>query len=199
MSFMLRLSDVWDENDIATGMRMGGFEILTLSPEVPRRVQRMHFTPEMAIQEGWITQEQLEEYNVFCTIREPGDRYISMYTHANRRIADKEKFRLNAANDFDYGLLEKRQKLYVYSNGVKVCDMLDFGNFEQETKRMLKTINGDFFPIIPKMNDRANNIPPNQDRSSFIDDATQAIIDVKFAEDIQLYNDMKAGTVPLTL
>lgn len=209
MMFMLRMSDVWDENDILTAVGMGRFPPVN-TRDYARELREgggpiiqqergvfMHSTPEQAIEAGHITQEQLEEYHVFICCREPLARYMSAFRHRNRKIPDPVLFRDDIDNEVDYGLLTKPTVDYAYSNGVLVADCLDFADYAVEVKRLLAAVGVTFFPIIPRMNRQEqvllNDIDPSTD---YWTPSYEAVIEARFAEDFAFYDAFKAGNIP---
>lgn len=213
MSFMLRMLPVWNEEDIMTPVHNGGWpgynvpkmpdgmtvnEERRLIPEQDRVINHMHLTPEMAIEAGYITQEQLEEYNVFIACREPCARYVSMFKHKYRRLPVVEQFVEGVDNGEDFHLLERRTTAYAYSNGVLVADVLDFSNYANEVRRMLATLSDLQFPIIPHINRR--RVPAINGglltEDDYYTEALREKVREKFSGDVDLYNGMKAGTLP---
>jgi len=161
-----------------------------------RRNNLMHATPEDAIEFGYITQEQLEEYEVFICCREPLDRYMSAFRHINRRIPDPGIFKVEIEKEINYGLLTKPTTDYAYSNGVMIAELLDHGEFVEETRRMLAAFGSHVFPIIPQLNMRRtvllNGVNPLTD---YWTPELQDRVKQRFAGDVTLHENMKAGTL----
>lgn len=209
-SFVLRMADVATEDDIVTGLPIGGFPGYNVPDyEQMRRegkeglnelVKKMggmpqHFTPQHAINAGLITQEQLEEYQVFICCRNPLDRYLSAFKHQDRKMPVASNFRDDIENNVDYKLLTRPTVNYAYCGGVMIADLLDFDDYEAETRRMLAAFGGDIFPIIPRMNN-GNSGPLFNDTPNAEDYWTPALkekIRTRFAADVELYESMKAG------
>lgn len=209
-AFLLRLADVATEDDVVTSIAIGDFKSSNVGAVEERQrqhssesrdvIQRMammpqHFTPQHAVDAKLITQEQMEEYQVFICCRNPLDRYLSAFKHKARRLPLVEDFRLEIEMDIDYGLLTRPTHDYVYCGGVMVADLLDFDKYKEETKRLLSAFGADIFPVIPRMNRASRSVVLNDtptDAHYWTPTHKQKILD-KFALDVELYEDMKAG------
>lgn len=209
MEFLLRQSDVFDQNDVMTGVMVGDFPPFN-TPDYDAIVQtegnirinqskqslHMHLTPEEAISEGYITQAQLEQYSVFACVRNPVDRYVSAFRHSNRKFPDPSMFIVAVNANATFGILTRPTVEYVYSNGVRVCDVLDFDNFQTELRRMLATVGADIFPLIPSLNVRRGPfMNANPTNESYWTPDLKTTMRENNTEDVALYNSMKAGTL----
>jgi len=216
MEFMLRMTDAFDKDDIVTGMQVGGFKQIN-TPDFGALIDKgllgrggvvdghfvpadhMHLDPSQAIEAEYITQAQLEEYTVFTCVRHPLKRYLSAFRHANRKIPDPGMFQTSIHKGAKFGLLTKPTHDYLYCNGVQVADPLDFEHYLPEIQRMLACVSDFTFPVIPKMNARhgplMNDAPT--DEHYWTPELKEKVCEV-FAEDVLLYDSMKAGDLCLT-
>ena len=217
MEFMLRMTGRFDDDDIVTGMQVGGFR-QTNTPDFGDMIRRgklgvngmvnghfvpadhMHLDPSQAIEEGYITQEQLEEYAVFTCVRHPLKRYISAFKHSQRRMPAPHLFVMSIEEKgSDLGLLTKPTHDYIYCNGVQVSDPLDFEVYQPELRRLLSHVSDFSFPVIPKMNGRRgpfmNDVPTD---AHYWTPELKATVCEVFAKDVEIYDAMKAGELCLT-
>lgn len=196
--FMLRMTGAFtDPTDILTGIMVGGFTNKNISSDSPPDIKlepgrHLHLTPEAAVEHGYITQAQLEEYDCFATLREPLSRHLSIFFHAVR-IADPMLFRAGLENHTDYGLLERRSTKYFFSNGVPVCRPLDFDNIVPETRRLLALVGADTFPVIPNMNPARAQLPDGVTRDDYWDEGLIELARRKYAEDLVLYDRLMSS------
>ena len=142
-----------------------------------------------AVNEGYITLEQLREYNVVATIREPFDRYVSMFRHANP-IAVPQILQTLIKRNYDFGIAQRPQIDYFTYEGEVVASPMHFDNFDVELRRILVSIGGYDFPLIPRMNyirsrDRIISV------FDYFDDESRALLRERLAEDFALYEQFK--------
>ena len=186
---ILRMSGLFDDDDI-------------LSP-IPRydldgtKEAHPHVDPDEAFEKGWLTMEQAREYSMFSTLRDPFARAVSGFSHAfaNMPILNQKEFAKATLEGRAFGLLEKPQVDYFYCQGEKVCEPVDFRNFQQSVKDFVKMI-GRLpgaatpieFPVIPNFNLTIGK-QKEHNRANFVDanPEVKAKLSIKHAADIALY------------
>ena len=139
---MLRLSGIFDENDIMTLQPFPATRTVRIDlPEYnlnghdSRKVD--HFTPSDAIEAGFITLEQLKEYDCYAFLRDPGKRFLSvraaMQMNRNGRFATSQK---------PCGWLAPPQHDFFYVGDERVVTPLDFDKYEDEIRMLIEKLGG---------------------------------------------------------
>ena len=136
---MLRMSGVFDENDLLIKQRFAGTRTADICvPAYNLEGVPDHLTPTGAIEDGYITLEQLREYNCFAFLREPEERY-----HASR-IA----MVMNRHGEISNGRpIEKPhypQHKYFLVGDEQVVTPLNFESYEDGLKTMLIVLDSPF-------------------------------------------------------
>jgi hypothetical protein len=136
---MLRMAGIFDENDILIKQRFAGTRTADLClPAYNADGVPDHVTPEGAIERGFITLEQLKEYNCFTFLRDPENRYY----------ASRVAMMMNRWGEISNGLpLEKPhrpQYEYFLVDGEQVVTPLDFGDYNTGIKHMYDVLNAKF-------------------------------------------------------
>ena len=185
VGLVLRLSGIFDENDIMIAQpfpatRTAKIELPEYNLNEHKTHLVNHFRPEDAIEAGFITLEQLREYDCYAFLREPEDRYLasrsSMQMSRNGNIAMPGRRVAGVA---------PAQFTFFFVGDEQVVTALDFDNYEQEIRMMLEKLGANEqmdVPLIQKIF-RAHMVH-----------------EIKYdprqhTEDIALYREMKDGGI----
>lgn len=151
VGLFLRLSGIFDENDI---MIMQPFPATrSVSIELPAynlgdhsTYKVNHMTPSDAIEAGFITLEQLREYDCYAFLRKPKDRYLasraSMMMGRNGNIA--------MPGNRVAGVPPPQYEFF-YVGDEQVVTPLDFDKYEDELRMLLKKLGGYEHMDIPRI------------------------------------------------
>jgi len=140
----LRMAGVFDDKDIMSmqpflGTRTARFEMPHRNLNGRNTWKVDHMTPQEAIDEGYITLDQLREYDCYAFLRNPEDRYLAA------RVA----MQINR-----YGAISKGdnpkpmsgtcppQHVFFYVGDEQVVTPLDFDNYEQGLRTMIDKLGG---------------------------------------------------------
>ena len=186
VGLMLRLSGVFDENDI---MAMQPFPATrTAAIELPaynigdynNMGKVTHMTPQDAIDEGFITLEQLREYNCYAFLREPKERFLAsraaMRQDRNGNVAMPGRRVAGVAGP---------QYKFFYVGEEQVVTPLDFGNYEQEMRKLLDSI-GAYYHM---------DMPAVKRTFSVHMESMYTYNPQQHTRDIQLYKEMIRGSL----
>lgn len=139
---MLRLSGIFDENDIMTLQPFPATRTVRIDlPEYnlnghdSRKVD--HFTPLDAIEAGFITLEQLREYDCYAFLRDPEKRFLSV--RAAMQMNRDGRF---ATPQNPCGWLAPPQYNFFYVNDERVVTPLNFDNYEDEIRMLIDKLGG---------------------------------------------------------
>jgi len=201
----LRMCGVFDDTLIASGTHITELPPMNMPPFVARKIAEaansnvkakhqawiigQHWTPKQAVSLGFMTMDQLREYNVYAYLREPADRAISAYCFKNGRDASPSGMRRQVKVHNFWGIAGVVQSTYFTVDGEQVVEPLNFGDFDNELRRMIDGLGGHEFTEIPKVNrtEKTGRRPP---RSAYIDAHSQKVLEARYAEDYELYNSM---------
>ncbi len=137
VGLVLRLSGVFDENDIMIAQpfpatRTAVIELPAYNLGEHKSFRVNHLTPTKAIEAGFITLEQLREYDCYAFLREPKERFLasraSMIHDRNGNIAMPGR---------RVGGVAPPQHQFFFIDDEQVVEPLNFGDFEAEIKRLL--------------------------------------------------------------
>ena len=136
---MLRMAGVFNENDLLIKQRFAGTRTADICiPAYNLEDVPDHLTPRGAIEEGYITLEQLREYNCFAFLREPEDRYyasrIAMVMNRHGIISNGLPLEKPHLAQFEYFLVGDEQ----------VVTPLDFGDYNAGIRHMYDTLDAKF-------------------------------------------------------
>lgn len=135
---ILRMSGAFDRNDIlgpvpfaATRSVKIAFPAYNFEEDPALWAAHLHTTPEMAIAKGYITFEQLREYNCFAFFRDVEDRHYAVQLAKRKR-------------DSTGGLTlpMHMQHSYFEVRGERVVTPLDFRDFRGALKTLLTAAGG---------------------------------------------------------
>lgn len=142
VGIVLRLSNIFDENDILIAQPFPATR--TARIEMPeynlggygtRLVN--HFTPQKAIDAGFITLEQLREYDCYAFLRNPKDRFMAI--RASMQVNRDGKFAKPGKRVAGIGT---PQHEFFLVDGEQVVTPLDFENFEAGVRMMVEKLGG---------------------------------------------------------
>lgn len=137
---MLRLSGIFDENDIMSyqpfpATRTVDIELPPYNLNGQRNASVDHFTPQKAIDAGFITLEQLREYDCYAFLRRPVDRFMairaSMQVNRNGMFAKPGKRIAGACTP---------QHEFFFVDDEQVVTTLDFDNYGDELKMLVEKL-----------------------------------------------------------
>lgn len=143
VGLMLRLSGIFDENDIMMAQpfpatrtvdinlpayNLGEYSSLTVN----------HFTPSDAIEAGYITLEQLREYDCYAFLRDPEERFIATRAAMQMNRNGKAFTPLRPYR----GKPAPPQYEFFYVGDEQVATPLDFNNYENEIRMLLDKLGG---------------------------------------------------------
>jgi predicted O-methyltransferase YrrM len=155
---MLRLSGIFDENDImpeqpfpATRTVRIDLPAYNLKGHNSRKVD--HFTPADAIEAGFITLEQLREYDCYAFLRDPEQRFLAvraaMQQNRDGRIATMQN---------PCGHIPPPQYDFFHVNGEQVVTPLDFDDYENEIRMLIEKLGGYKHMDVAQITQSHNNI-----------------------------------------
>lgn len=199
METMLRMTGLFDDNDIASplfrfkipGLGLGNEMVYYAERDQDVYKAKPHSTPQECIDNGYITIEQLREYDCYAALRDPYDRAVSVFAQTHARVPETspEMFAKKIRAGKDYRLLEKPQADYFFVSGEEVLTPVDFRSFVSSLNTLLASVPGNTmsFPYIPNFNPTTKQ--PNTDRARYVDADSEikGILATKFADDISLY------------
>lgn len=180
---ILRLSGVFDSRDIMIAQPMPSTRTVEMAfPEYNLgeghdSYEVCHYTPQKAIDAGYITLEQLREYNCFAYLREPEERYkatrLAMLINYRGVVMKQGKRRIQHP--------APPQHEFFFVGDEQVVTPLNFAKFDSELKRMLFHIDGIFrhfdYPEILRYNEFNN---PNSPAYRYKYDPQQHKRDIEF-------------------
>lgn len=184
VGLILRLSGIFDENDIliaqpfpATRTAIIELPAYNLGKHQSHIVN--HMTPERAIEAGFITLEQLREYDCYAFLRDPEERWLA--TRASMQMGRNGNIAMPGRR---VAGVPPPQFEFFFVGDEQVVTPLDFGNYEQEIRKMLDHLGANTQMDVPQLR---KTLPAHQVR------------DIKFdprhhMEDIVLYRTMIQDT-----
>ena len=140
---MLRLSGIFDENDIMSyqpfpATRTVDIELPPYNLDGQRNASVDHFTPQKAIDAGHITLEQLREYDCYAFLRDPEERFraVRAAMQMNRNAQAFTPHR-------PYGAKEAPpQHTFFFVGDEQVVTPLNFNEYEKEIRMMIEKLGG---------------------------------------------------------
>ncbi len=211
---LLRMTGLFDENDLCSGIPRYGIRSFTV-PEFVRpvllRKERgmskkedwpigsMHTTPTEAVDQGLITEAQLNAYTCYATMRDPLDRAISAFAHHVRipaLIHQQGVLRKYLETEGSINnILTVPQVDYFMYNGNQVCTPLDFSDFQASVRTMIDTLlqhpnagPGINFPVMPNFNKTwGKDKTANKETMINSDPEIRTELLGRFPDDIALY------------
>ena len=143
VGLMLRLSGIFDENDIMMAQPFPATRTVDINlPEYNlgeySSLAVAHMTPTEAIEAGFITLEQLREYDCYAFLRDPEERFIASRAamQMNRNAKAFTPLRPYGGNP------HPPQHTFFYVGDEQVVTPLDFNNYEDEIRMLLDKLGG---------------------------------------------------------
>lgn len=168
---MLRLSNAFDlSQDTLTGTR--DFELPTVNrinqryPDPEGLFEWPHARPIDLINLGVMTLEELREYDCYAFLRPTRTRFISGYLHHMRSGHWKKwrgeygfkprqfmaRWREDHCAFSAWEIIGRKQTEWFFVDGEQLVTPLDFNDFQNELKKVIKKVGGHEFAEIPKIN-----------------------------------------------
>ena len=190
----LRMCGAFDDSVIAVGSHiaelppknMPDFVYERISQSKDKRLKQRHndwirgshWTPTQAVSMGLLTIEQLREYDVYAFLREPKDRAISAYCWSNGHDPSPAAMRRDVHAGNFWGIAGVRQVEYFKVAGEQVVEPLDFGDYDNELRRMIAGLGGYEFTEIPVINKS-----PGRKDADYLAQATHRAIETRSRHD----------------
>ena len=154
VGLFLRLSGIFDEHDILIrqpfpATRSVSIDLPSYNLEGRTTWEVNHMTPQKAINAGYITLDQLREYNCYAFLREPRERYIA--SRASMMLGRSQTIAL-PGNRIGGGAPRKHEFFFVGDE--QVVESLDFDNYEVECKRLIVELGGTKHMDVPQITRR---------------------------------------------
>ena len=142
VGIVLRFCGVFDENDILIAQpfpatRTARIEVPSYNLGEYRSGNVNHMTPQMAMDAGFITLEQLREYDCYAFLRNPRDRFMAI--RASMQITRDGMF---AKPGTRVAGLAHPQHEFFFVSDEQVVTPLDFESYEEEVKMLVKQLGG---------------------------------------------------------
>lgn len=142
VGIVLRMSGIFDENDILIAQpfpatRTARIEIPAYNLGSYNSSEVNHMTPKEAMDAGFITLEQLREYDCYAFLRKPRDRFMAI--RASMQVSRDGMFARPGKRVAGLGT---PQNEFFYVNDEKVVTPLDFDNYEEELKNLVTKLGG---------------------------------------------------------
>lgn len=183
-SFMLRMCGAFNEQDVMAPVNVGkfaghnvGWDLRDFREKGDLYLRAMHMTPAECVEAGYITKDQLREYNCYAFVRNPYDRITSGLFHVCGAHAGKEQIvgivnKIIDGAEFERAksvdLVTLPQHHYFFIDGEQVVEPLDFRKYEAETRKMIEVVGGIDFPVFPRMNARPSDPQRDEDRLHYV-------------------------------
>lgn len=140
---MLRLSGIFDENDIMMAQpfpatRSVDIELPAYNIGDYSSLAVAHMTPTDAIEAGFITLEQLREYDCYAFLRDPEERFMASRAAMQMNRNGKAFTPLRPYG----GKPHPPQYTFFFVGDEQVVTPLDFDNFENEIRMILDKLGG---------------------------------------------------------
>lgn len=112
-------------------------DIDIITPEIEgSTIQKLHTTPQIAYDNGYITDDMIENYKMYAVIRNPNDRLMSAMAHVIRpaRISTIRISRRLIARGVNTlpNIFKLPQKTWFYINDVQVVTPILYDNLDEE-------------------------------------------------------------------
>lgn len=140
---MLRLSGIFNETDIMSyqpfpATRTVDIELPPYNLNGQRNTSVDHFTPQKAIDAGFITLEQLREYDCYAFLRDPEERFMAVRAamQMNRNGQAFTPHRPHGPGP------APPQYEFFYVGDEQVVTPLNFNKFEQELRMIIENLGG---------------------------------------------------------
>ena len=142
VGLVLRLSNIFDENDIMIAQpfpatRTAQIELPAYNLGEHDTTVVNHMTPQATIDAGFITLEQLREYNCYAILRDPEQRFFAVRAsmqidrYGNVAMPGRRKCGIAPA-----------QHEFFFVGDEQVVTTLDFDNFHDELEMLVESLGG---------------------------------------------------------
>lgn len=158
----------------------------------------LHATPQFAIDNGWLTKQNLIDYKSYAFIRDPYKRTLSALIYANGRHFDPSQ--IDVVIDFHenvvdlrtrMGLLMSEQMPYFHVDGDLVITPLKMGpQYVPNVRQMITDVGGVQIPNIPKLNDMGTRVRNAYDPTEWYTPRFNTFVESMFANDIAFFNSL---------
>ena len=182
---MLRLSGIFDENDILArqpflGTRSVLIQLPNYNIQSGEKHKVGHFTPEDAVKYGYMTLEQVREYDCYAFLRNPEKRFM-----ASRSSMMHDRYGNPAMPGKSVEGPAPPQYKFFYIGDELVTTPLDFDDYDNELRRLIESLGGYHHNDYPRI------------VTTFRLFNTDGIVfdPTKHTKDIALYKKMKNGTL----
>jgi len=148
----LRMAGVFDENDILTmqpflSTRTANIELPAYNLNGHKTYLVDHMCPQQAIDAGFITLEQLREYDCYAYLRKPEERYLAarVCIQINRHgVVAKPRTPNNSRKRFNGNMSGEcpPQHTFFYVGDEQVVTPLDFDDYEGGLRLMIDKLGG---------------------------------------------------------
>lgn len=149
------------------------------------------FTPKEMINAGFLTENQLDEFNFYCFIRDPIQRYISYYFHTkfleNSEPSIEDMIRDIEETDPEYGcrrFINKRYKHYC----PEYVNVLLYENYNEEMTELISSFGGNVSLPLPR---EKGDYRPDWSRKpvhTWLPKDALNKLEIFLQEDIEFYN-----------
>lgn len=145
---LLRLCGAFDHRDICGPVPFAATRTAKIAfpaynfemGDIPHS-QMLHATPEIAIAKGWLTFEQLREYNCFAFFRDVEERHYAV---------QMAKWKRDSTGGLTLPM--HMQSDYFVVRGERLVEPLDFRNYREGLRTLLKAAGGyQFEGCLPQM------------------------------------------------
>jgi hypothetical protein len=143
---------VYPEWDLATPLDQSGLPAInyTKPTEGNEHWWAVHGTPKQAVEWGWLTPDQLEEYTLYAFWREPSKRLESIFRHVCGGSRFDEHFDLFVSK-MDKGTLKVLGRQQVEYDP---CTYLDFGTYVDSLNTVVTALGAEPLKVVPRLNYR---------------------------------------------
>lgn len=183
VGLMLRLSGIFDQDDIMIAQpfpatRTARIELPAHNLGEYSSDEVNHMTPQKAIDAGFITLEQLREYDCYAFLRDPKNRFVasraSMQIDRNGNVAMPGR-RVSGVSPPQFE--------FFYVDDEMVVTPLDFDDYDSEIRFLINSLNGYHHMDVPEVT--------KEYRSYLLRDVNYH--PSQHSRDIQLYHKMKTA------
>lgn len=193
--FFLSIACKYPAGDFVSPMPQWGVGHIDMEDEGKKFMRRMvHATPQVALEDGRATLDQLLKYKTFAFIREPFARSISGFYHGFGKRASPEIFDKVLAEKGRDNMLERMnvilapQKDYFFADGVECIEALQMSDFEPQLRYLLGHVTDFQFPVIIPMNSRGMERDTKFNHEDWLTPSFVDFVETEFGDDIEFYN-----------
>lgn len=212
---LLRMSGAFDTAvDVLTGTREWELPACNVDEShIDGRdpINFAHLTPTHAVELGFLTLEQLREYNCYGYLRKPTSRFISGYMHMQR--GDKGRWTKHGLQPQQYWerrirdsqphmggeIIGRPQVDWFFYEGEQVVTPLDFHDYQNELRHIIGSVEGYCPQEIPKLNNaRYRDAVYNNNRREWAQEVSEdpriiGEVNQLYETDLKFYADSFSG------